>query len=457
MLDRRSLGLRHSVVFRMALSYGLLFLLSTGIISTLFYVGTAGLLARNTDRQIVTIAHQLEQTRELSGTGALVQAVHTLLTDDKDVETEVYLLLDPQGRKRIGNLTAWPVLPKANDHLTRIHVQRLGRDSTSRLLAHRFGDGSLLVVGRDLREQHQLEQMILSALAIGGALGLVLAVLGAFLFRVQLRARLALIQQTTDDVSAGHLSRRIATGQARDEFASIARDINRMLDDIERLMDTARNVSNAIAHDLRTPLGRIRGSLEEAVQVAADPQRLRQAAHYAIDEIDTLTGVFEKLLQIAEAESGVRRQRFEQLPLRPVVGDLMELYQPAAEAQGMQLTVDIDGAPAVNADRDLLANVLANVLDNALKYAGSGAHIRLSIRQDDRYVAIAVQDNGPGIPPDVIGRATERFFRVDSSRSQRGNGLGLSIVAAVVALHRGQLTLEDARPGLKVSILLPKA
>jgi len=441
----------------MAIGYGLLFLLSIGIISTVFYVGTAGLLARNTDRQIVTIAHQLEQIRERSGGNALMQAIHTLLTDDKDVETEVYLFLDPQGRKLIGNLTDWPMLPKANDHLVRIRVQRLGRDSTSQLLIHRFGDGSLLVVGRDLREQHQLERMILSALGIGSVLGLLLAVLGALLFRIQLRARLALIQQATHDVSAGHLNRRIATGRARDEFASIARDINRMLDDIERLMDTARNVSNTIAHDLRTPLGRIRGSLEEAVQTADDPQRLRQAAHYAIDEIDTLISMFEKLLQIAEAESGVRRQRFERLPLRPVIGDLAELYQPAAEAQGMRFMVDVEGAPEVNADRDLLANVLANLLDNALKYAGEGALVRLSVRQDERYVLIAVQDNGPGIPADAIGRATERFFRVDSSRSQRGNGLGLSIAAAVVVLHRGQLRLEEACPGLKVSILLPRA
>lgn len=457
MADRQFPGARHSVVFRMALGYGLLFLLSIGIISGVFYIGTAGLLARNTDRQIVTIAHQLEQTRELSGTGELVQAIHTLLTDDKDVETEVYLLLDPRGRKLIGNLTAWPTLLKANDHLVRIRVQRLGRDSTSRLLVHRFSDGSLLVVGRDLREQHQLERMILSALAIGGVLGLLLAVLGALVFRVQLRARLALIQQATHDVSAGHLDRRIATGQSRDEFASIARDINRMLGDIERLMDTARNVSNTIAHDLRTPLGRIRSALEEAVQTADDPQSLRRSAQYAIDEIDNLIGLFEKLLQISEAESGVRRQHFEPLPLRPLADDLMELYQPAAEAQGTRLSLVIEGAPAAHADRELIASVLVNLLDNALKYAGVGAAVQLHMSQADRHVRIVVQDDGPGMPREAIERATERFFRVDASRSQRGNGLGLSIVAALVSLHRGTLQLENACPGLKVSIVLPSA
>ncbi|GLQ89241.1 sensor histidine kinase [Dyella flagellata] len=450
-------SLRHSIVFRLAAGYGLLFLLSIGIISTVFYVGTAGMLARSTDRQIVAIAHQLEQVHERNGTDALQQAVHTLLTDDKDVETEVYLLLDAHGSKLIGNLTAWPTLLYANDTLTKSQVQRLGRNSTSRLLVHRFDDGSLLVVGRDLLEQHQLERMILSALALGGAIGLLLAMAGAALFRTQLQARLASIQETTHDVSGGNLSRRIATDHAKDELASIARDINRMLDDIQRLMDIARNVSNTIAHDLRTPLGRIRSALEETLQSPCELQRWQHTAHYAIDEIDTLIGVFEKLLQIAEAESGVRRQRFERLPLRAVMDDLLELYQPAAEAQGMRLGLDIDGAPEVLADRDLIANVLANLLDNTLKYAGSGARIHLCVWQDEHFVHIVVQDNGPGMPPDALPRATERFFRVDDSRSQRGNGLGLSIVAAVVSLHRGELKLEDARPGLKVSIVLPKA
>jgi signal transduction histidine kinase len=450
-------SLRHSLIFRLALGYGLLFLLSIGVISSVFYIGTAGLLARNADKQIVVIAHQLEQTRGRSGNEGLLQSVHTLLTDDKDVETEVYLLLDPHGNKQIGNLTSWRQLPSENDVLVNAQVQRLGRDSTSRLLVHRFADGSTLVVGRDLREEHQLEHTILSALAIGVALALLLAALGIALFRTPLQARLAVIQHATHDVSAGNLDRRIDVGHAQDEFAGIARDINRMLDDINRLMDTARNVSNTIAHDLRTPLGRIRGVLEEALQPSSSSDRLQHAAHYAIDEIDTLIGVFEKLLQIAEAESGVRRQLFELLPLRPVLDDLMELYQPAAEARGMRLRVDVDGTPTVHADRDLIANVLANLLDNAFKYAGSGALVRLTVRQDEKYVHILVQDDGPGIPPDALDRVTERFFRVDNSRSQRGNGLGLSIVAAVVSLHRGELKLEDAHPGLKVSIFLPKA
>ncbi|MFC5488408.1 HAMP domain-containing sensor histidine kinase [Dokdonella soli] len=430
-------------------------LFSVALISTVFYVGTAGLLARNIDKQLTATSRRLIQIREQAGQDALEREIHVLLTDDRDVNTEVYLLIDPAGRKIIGNLTAWQGLSGQNDQLVKQQVKRLGRDSVSRLLTYRFRDGTTLVVGRDMQDQRELERMILVALGLGGLVALVLAAVGAWLFRAQLQNQLKAIHRTTAEISAGNLDRRIEVGSSRDEFAVVAGDINDMLDEIERLMDTARNVSNAIAHDLRTPLGRIRGALEDALQSHHPLEKLPGRAQYAIDEIDALIGVFDKLLQIAEAESGVRRQRFDLLPLRQVIGDIVELYQPAAENEGIALSLAVEGEPMVSADRDLLAGVLANLLDNALKYAGRGAHVQVRILSGPRDVRILVRDDGPGIPADAIGRATERFFRVDSSRNLRGNGLGLSIVAAVVALHRGTLTLRDAHPGLEVGISLP--
>jgi signal transduction histidine kinase len=447
---------RHSVVFRIAASYGLLLLFSVGLVAAVFYVGTAGLIDSNIDNQLSVSSHRLVQIRERQNTAALQQEIHNLLTDDLDVTTEIYLLVAPDGHKIIGNLTAWQLPPDENDQLVQQQVKRLGRDSRSLLLIHRFPDGTTLVVGRDLQDLRDLKRMILTALALGGLVALVLAAAGVGLFRAQLQRQLKAIHRTTAEISAGNLGRRIEVGSSRDEFAGVAIDINSMLEEIERLMDTARNVSNAIAHDLRTPLGRIRGALEDALRARHPLEKLPGSAQYAIDEIDSLTVLFDKLLQIAEAESGVRRQRFAPLPLREVVGDIVELYQPAAENEGMHLDLVIEGEPMVTADRDLLASVLANLLDNALKYASQGAHVQVAVRTGIHDVCIEVQDDGPGIPADFIGRATERFFRVDSSRNLRGNGLGLSIVAAVVALHRGTLTLEDAHPGLKVSITLPQ-
>lgn len=448
---------RHSVVFRMAAGYGLLLLLSVAMISTVFYIATAGLLRRNIDEQLRSTSRHLVQLEQQQGLGALALQVHGLLTDNQDSDTEIYLLLDAGGHKLIGNLTSWPSMATSGDGLRQLDVRRLGLPSSSRVLSQRFADGSVLLVGRDMQDVRELEHMILVALALGGILAVMLAGGGAVLFRAQLQHQLKAIHRTTTDIAAGRLDRRVAMGGSRDEFAVVAGDINDMLDEIQRLMETSRSVSNAIAHDLRTPLGRVRAALEQALRAPSAEQRLPQGAQYAIDEIDGLITVLDKLLLIAEAESGVRRQSFEPLVLRGLLEDMVELYQPAAEAASIDLRCVIHGEPSVLADRHLLAGVLANLLDNAFKYAGTGARVALDAEQHGEQVTISVRDDGPGMPPAALSRATERFFRVDASRHQRGNGLGLSIVAAVVALHRGQLALANTSPGLMVSITLPAA
>jgi signal transduction histidine kinase len=447
---------RHSVVFRMAVGYGLLLLFSVALISTVFYIGTAGLISRNIDAQLTATSRRLIEIRNQSGQAALEREVHLLLTDDRDVDTEVYLLTDAQGRKIIGNITVWSDLGRYSDELVKQQVKRLGHDSVSRLLIYRFADGSDLVVGRDMRDQRELERMSITALSLGGLMALVLAALGAWLFRRQLKNQLNAIHLTTTEVSAGNLDKRIEVGRSQDEFAMVAHDVNVMLDEIERLMETARDVSNAIAHDLRTPLSRIRSKLEDALNLHSSSDRLPASAQYAIDEIDAVTAVLDKLLQIAEAESGVRRQHFVSLPLGDVVADIVELYQPAAENQGQTITLAIETSLSASIDRDLMASVMANLLDNALKYAGPGTQIQVRVTDEPEHICLVIEDNGPGIPPKLIGRATERFFRMDASRHLRGNGLGLSIVAAVVSLHRGKMVLEDVAPGLRVHIRLPR-
>lgn len=448
---------RHSMVFRMAAGYGLLLLLSVAIISSVFYIATAGLLRRNIDEQLRSTSRQLIQLERQQGIGALALQVHELLTDHQDSDTEIYLLLDAGGHKLVGNLTAWPPGAVTDDGLRQRAVERLGLPSLSRMLSHRFADGSVLLVGRDMQDVRELEHMILVALGLGGMLAVLLASGGAALFRSQLQQQLKAIHRTTTAIAAGRLDRRIAVGASRDEFAVVAGDINDMLDEIERLMETSRSVSNAIAHDLRTPLGRVRASLEQALRAPPQEQRLSAGAQYAIDEIDDLIAVLDKLLLIAEAESGVRRQSFEPLALRGLLEDMVELYQPAAESLSIDLRCVIHGEPSVLADRHLLAGVLANLLDNAFKYAGEGSRVELRAVQQGEQVNITVADDGPGMPQAALSRATERFFRSDASRHQRGNGLGLSIVAAVVALHRGQLKLENTAPGLTVCITLPAA
>jgi signal transduction histidine kinase len=207
----------------------------------------------------------------------------------------------------------------------------------------------------------------------------------------------------------------------------------------------------------RTPLGRIRSLLDEAVRPGASTEAVSRAAVAAIQAIDDLTIVFDKLLQIAEAESGIRRQSFQTIALREIITRVVELYDATAEAKDIRLVVDIEGEPTTVGDQDLLASATANLIDNALKYGGSLATVQVRATQGRDMVSIIVQDNGLGIPAEERAKVVTRFYRLDRSRSLPGNGLGLSIVAAISHLHAGMLTLADASPGLVARIDLPRA
>jgi methyl-accepting chemotaxis protein len=255
-----------NVAFRLALGYGLLAVVSMSVISAGFYFGTVGVLARSTDGKLHLISERLARHFETRGSEGLRQEVQQLLADGIDQDTEVYLLIAPDGRKIVGNIAGWTVTAAPLDRLTDLKVIRDGRPSRSRLLPRLLAGGSILVVGRDMQDQREIEQLVWRALLAGGAVALVLAIGGALLFRRQLERRVGAIRRTVREIEAGDLSRRIPISGANDEFARLNRDINNMLDRIDHLMDGVRHVSNAIAHDLRTPLGRIRSRLDEVLR-----------------------------------------------------------------------------------------------------------------------------------------------------------------------------------------------
>ncbi|HEV2301144.1 MAG TPA: HAMP domain-containing sensor histidine kinase [Stellaceae bacterium] len=447
-----------SVAFRLALGYGVLVVGSMAVILAIFYAATLGVLARDTDAQLTALANQFMAEFRADGADGLRRMILDRLGDNSgDEDTEVYLLTAPDGRPIAGNISGWKPASTPFERLTDQPVTRAGRPSVSRLLPHRLANGDILVVGRDMRDRREIEALVSRALVGGGIFTLFLAILGALLFRRRLERQIAAIRRTALDIEAGDLSRRIPVSSIGDEFARLGRDINHMLDRIEHLMDGVRHVSNAIAHDLRTPLGRLRGQLDGALRPGARRGALSAAARGAIAQIDELTGVFDRLLQIAEAEAGARRQSFAPVALADVVADVVELYDAAAEARGIALSTEIDPAAAILGDRHLMASAVANLLDNALKYAGDGAKVRIAVHREEENVALTVADNGPGVPAAERARIVERFYRLDRSRSLPGNGLGLSIVSAVSALHGGKLSLEDAAPGLSARIVLPRA
>ena len=445
------------VAFRLALGYGLLALGSMCVVSAAFYFGTVGVLARGTDGNLISLSQRLARHYESRGGEGLRQEIQQLLVDGIDQDTEVYLLVAPDGRKIVGNISGWTIGMASLDSLTDLKVVRDGRPSLSRLLPRLLPDGSILVVGRDMQDRREIEQLVWRALLAGGAVALLLAIGGALVFRRRLEHRVGAIRRTALEIEAGDLSRRIPVSAVDDEFARLNRDINHMLDRIEHLMDGVRHVSNAIAHDLRTPLARIRSRLEEARRPAESMTELAGTARFAIQQIDELIKVLDKLLQIAEAESGARRQSFTPVRLALVLSDVVELYDATAEAEGITLVNETEDDPVTFGDKNLLASATANLIDNALKYAGAWATVRIRTTKERDIVSVVVQDDGPGIPAAERSRVVDRFYRLDQSRSLPGNGLGLSIVTAIASLHSGKLYLEDANPGLIARMILPRA
>jgi signal transduction histidine kinase len=446
-----------SVAFRLALGYAMLAVGSTLVVMAVFYLETVGVVAHRADAKLQVLSDRLAQHYAVRGPDAVRQEIDQLLTDGIDQDTEVYQLIGADGRKTVGNLGGWTPLPVESGALETRGVIRNGQPSISRLLPQVLRDGAIVVVGRDLHDQLDIEQIVWRALGVGAACAVVLAILGALMFRRALEGRIAAIRRTAHEIEAGDMSRRVPISGGEDEFARLGRDLNRMLDHIEHLMDGVRHVSNAIAHDLRTPLGRIRSQLDEALRQVKSRNELVETARFAIARIDDLIQIFDRLLQIAEAESGTRRQFFTPVPLAPTIADIVDLYDAEAEACGITLLAEFDDAAITLGDKNLLASAVANLVDNALKYAGDGATVRVrSVRARDS-VSLIVEDNGPGIPAGERQRVFERFYRIDASRSVPGNGLGLSIAASIASLHWGSLRLDDVKPGLRATIILPQA
>jgi signal transduction histidine kinase len=443
-----------SIGTRLALGNGALLVALILVISAVFYFGTVGVIARSTDGKIVAISKRLQTGYGLRPVADLIQEIRIELTDGIDSDTEIFLVISADRRPVAGNLSRWPVNPPLAQ-LFNQEVIRDGRPSSARLYVQPLPQGGFLYVGRDLSEQRAIRALVVHALEAAIAVSLALVIFGAWLSRRQIEKPISAIRRTVLMIESGNLAERIPVS-GDDEFARLGADINHMLDRLEQLMNGVRQVSNAIAHDLRTPLGRMRARLDEALRRERSGASLQEAARTAIDGIDDLIVLLNKLLQIAEAEAGMRADPHEPVNLRPLARDMVELYDAAAEEAGVRLLVANEGSDVwARGDRDLLATALASLIDNAIKHAGRGARVEVAAGQSEGVSFLVVRDDGPGVPAAELPRLTERFYRLDRSRRQPGNGLGLAIVSAIAKLHGGGLELSNAHPGLRALIRLP--
>lgn len=454
-----------SVAFRLALYYGGLLVLTMVIVLSVFYVQTVGVLGARMDRQADNHLRRLVEHGAKYGQQALESEIRWMLQDGVNTDTEILMLTDAQGQVLLGNAAPWPPRRLSTVGVRDVTVRRAGVLVAGRVAVAELPGGRLLAVGSDLQAQRHMEELIGRASLLAGGAALVMAIVGAQVFRRVVDDRAADIRSTMARVAAGDLRQRIPVTGRDDEFTLLGRDINGMLDRLEHLMEGVRHVSNTIAHNLRTPLTRMLLQLRGAEHAPAAEQAATLAR--MAREVEELGVVFDKLLQIAEVESRTSRTRFARVEVRALLLDVAELYAPVLEDSGGSLRAEVqDDAPAALGDADLLASAIANLIDNAIKYGrapegGRGADIVLQAAPAPAAthgpgapgIAITVRDHGPGVEPQALEQLGTRFFRARTDG--QGYGLGLSSVRAIVELHGGRLEFTNTHPGMQARIWLP--
>jgi signal transduction histidine kinase len=272
--------------------------------------------------------------------------------------------------------------------------------------------------------------------------------------------RIDTIRDTSTKIMSGNLSERVPITKRNDEFDGLARNLNAMLDRIEQLLQGLKEVTDNVAHDLKTPLTRLRNQAEGALRDTASPQTRERALETVIEESDKLIQTFNALLMIARVEAGAPSGALTEIDISPIVADVAELYTPVAEDEGIEVSTDIAEGVLLRANRELIGQAMVNLLENAMKYAkpedGSTGRISIGLEKIDANVVITVADNGPGIPEADRIRVLERFVRLEKSRSEQGSGLGLALVNAVARLHGGRFRIEDNSPGVRAVLELPQ-
>ena len=459
MLGRQSFRFSlRSAGFRFAALYAVLIVTSAGALALFLWWQTAGALDRQAQSVITYDVTDLDTKRLLGGLALVAETINERIQQNPESDA-VYMLVDADGDRLAGNLARWPVEIIRRGWYDLV-VDRGGIPLNTRVVAVALPGGYRLLVGRDISIRTRIGDLLTNALAWGVGVVLVMAAVGALLVRKLFRRMIASVSTTAAAVSRGDLSRRVRLSGRGDEFDQLSEAINDMLDRIARLMEGVKQVSNAIAHDLRTPIARARARLEEANTHAAGPAELRNAIEQATIDLDGIVSVFQALLRIAEIEAGSRRAAFAAIDLAPLLADLAELYEALAEEKGLRIDLNVAPKLPVHGDATLIQQAVANLLDNALKFSPSGGIVTLSGTTEADRIEIAVTDRGPGIPPADRSRAADRFYRGESARSTPGSGLGLSLVQAVAQLHGGILTLTDAqpaemKPGLRAVLTLP--
>jgi signal transduction histidine kinase len=452
-----------TTAFKLSMAYMLASALFAG--GLIAYVGShaRSLIDEQIGQTLTAQGNALQDQYRLGGIRRLTATVERRA---REPGAFLFQLLGPQGETLAGNISGVrleSLQPNAAVETTYLRLEEEGQQQRAALVrAFPLPGANRLLVGRDLEERERLNSVLGQANRILIGALLVFGVLGAFFVARRAIARMDVMTASGQTIMAGDLTQRLPVSGSGDEIDRLAVSLNAMLDRIGLLMQGMKEVSDNIAHDLKTPLTRLRNSAEQALRTGQSRDEYRAALERTIEESDGLIRIFNALLLIARAEAGSGADAFRELDVSELLGDLAEIYEPSAEEAGARLITDIPPGLLAQGNRELLGQVVANLIDNALKYGlppveGAAAEISLAAEREGERLVISVGDRGPGVPEADRGRVVERFHRLDASRHKPGSGLGLSLAAAVARLHKGDLKLDGNGPGLKVTLELPVA
>jgi signal transduction histidine kinase len=432
-----------STSLRLAALYTSGFAVSVVLLGAITVLTTRAALSDQFDARVRAESNALVEEYRVEGLDGLIQAVKER---DRTPGALDYGVLDAQGRPMAGRLAKTPA--PLGWTISRARPDR----EPVRILTVALPEGRRLLVGDDDKHIEVLNNALLASFGWTLLGVVILGVLGGYALSRDVHRRLAAISGTAEAIIDGDLARRVPVRGAEDDLDRLALTINRMLDRIAALMESLKQVSNDVAHDLRTPLTRLRQRLEAGL---ADPAERSQALEGGLADLDSILDTFAALLRIAQIEGGARRAAFRPCDLAAIARTVVEAFAPSAEENRQSLTLAVDSARTVDGDAELLTQMLVNLVENALRHAGDGARIEVRVSGGEGAAALSVTDNGPGVPPAEHARLFDRFYRLERSRSTPGSGLGLALVAAVARLHGAEVGLADAGPGLTARVVFP--
>lgn len=441
-----------TATFRLAALYVALFATSVAVLGVIVYLATAATLDRRLDTRIAGEMTALKSAFQAGGLARLEAEVRTHQRTQPAGPLD-YLVIGSGGSPLAGDL---PIVPGRIGWSNIKNKESDGDISHRRVLVAALAGDLRLAIGADREQIDELEDAIFNGFASAFGAVIALGSLGGIALSLVLLKRVETIRRTAEAIIAGDLTQRVPIRGTNDDFDRLSQTLNRMLDRISELMESLRHISADIAHDLKTPLARLRQRLETTQTQAQTVEEHAAAIERAIVHVDEILTTFGALLRIAQIEAGTRRAGFSELDLSTVFATVVEAFAPAAEDAGKRLDAKIKPAIRFSGDRELLTQMLANLVENAIRHTPVGARIEVALGSDHQRIVGTVTDNGPGAPAEERERIFQRFYRLEHSRSTPGSGLGLSLVKAVADLHDIALEVRDAKPGLQIVMRFPE-